>query len=138
MTIRLTPADILGSDGRIARRLEHYESRPQQMEMADAVARAIAGRRHLLVEAGTGVGKSFAYLVPAILAAVGSQNHRADAERAASDEPAKQGPAASASNLGQGSDQDFDLDRINAELSGQGHEPGEEQAKRDLAKDRRS
>ena len=37
--------------------------------MADAVARAIAAKRHLVVEAGTGVGKSFAYLVPAILAA---------------------------------------------------------------------
>jgi ATP-dependent DNA helicase DinG len=37
--------------------------------MAEAVADAIAGRRHLMVEAGTGVGKSFAYLVPAILAA---------------------------------------------------------------------
>jgi ATP-dependent DNA helicase DinG len=37
--------------------------------MADAVADAIANRHHLVVEAGTGVGKSFAYLVPAILAA---------------------------------------------------------------------
>jgi ATP-dependent DNA helicase DinG len=49
--------------------LEHYELRPQQLEMADAVAAAIAGKRHLVVEAGTGVGKSFAYLAPAILAA---------------------------------------------------------------------
>ena len=38
--------------------------------MAHAVARAIEARAHLMVEAGTGVGKSFAYLVPAILAAV--------------------------------------------------------------------
>ena len=37
--------------------------------MADAVRAAIADRSHLLVEAGTGIGKSFAYLVPAILAA---------------------------------------------------------------------
>lgn len=65
----LTPRDILGADGSIARRLPHYELRPQQLEMADAVAAAIAGRRHLCVEAGTGVGKSFAYLAPAILAA---------------------------------------------------------------------
>ena len=64
----LSPADILGPGGRIARRLKHYELRPQQLEMAEAVARAIAERKHLLVEAGTGVGKSFAYLVPAILA----------------------------------------------------------------------
>src|SRR3954452_14512084 len=65
----LTAADILGPDGRIAARLPNYESRPQQLEMADAVARAIAAKRHLVAEAGTGVGKSFAYLVPAILAA---------------------------------------------------------------------
>ncbi len=62
-------ADILGPDGRIAARLANYEQRPQQLEMADAVARAIAAKRHLIAEAGTGVGKSFAYLVPAILAA---------------------------------------------------------------------
>jgi ATP-dependent DNA helicase DinG len=68
----LSPADILGSNGRIASRLERrYEERPEQMQMAEAVANAIRRRRHLVVEAGTGVGKSFAYLVPAILAAVG-------------------------------------------------------------------
>ncbi len=59
-------ADILGPDGLIARRLERYEHRPEQMEMAAAVERAFETGRHLLVEAGTGVGKSFAYLVPAI------------------------------------------------------------------------
>jgi ATP-dependent DNA helicase DinG len=63
---------ILGPDGSIARRLPGYESRPQQLRMAEAVADAIAGQRHLMVEAGTGVGKSFAYLVPAILAATES------------------------------------------------------------------
>ena len=62
-------ASILGPDGAIARRLPHYEARPQQLAMAEAVAGAIAGGRKLMVEAGTGVGKSFAYLVPAILAA---------------------------------------------------------------------
>jgi ATP-dependent DNA helicase DinG len=60
--------DILGPGGRIAARLPHYEHRSQQLEMADAVAQAIAGPHHLIAEAGTGVGKSFAYLVPAILA----------------------------------------------------------------------
>jgi ATP-dependent DNA helicase DinG len=65
----LNVADILGPEGSIARRLQHYELRPQQLAMADAVAAAIANRRHLCVEAGTGVGKSFAYLAPAILAA---------------------------------------------------------------------
>jgi ATP-dependent DNA helicase DinG len=64
----LTPAEILGPTGRIAARLTHYETRPQQLAMADAVAEAIRTRRHLIAEAGTGVGKSFAYLVPAILA----------------------------------------------------------------------
>ncbi|HEV3024848.1 MAG TPA: helicase C-terminal domain-containing protein [Pirellulales bacterium] len=66
----LTPAEILGPEGRIAARLPFYERRPQQLAMAQAVAKAIAGKRHLVVEAGTGVGKSFAYLVPAILATV--------------------------------------------------------------------
>lgn len=66
----LTPADILGTNGRLAQRLPHYEQRPEQVAMAEAVARAIAQKRHLVVEAGTGVGKSFGYLVPAILAAV--------------------------------------------------------------------
>jgi len=64
------PATILGPGGAIARRLPSYESRPEQLAMASAVARAIATPNHLLVEAGTGVGKSFAYLVPAIIAAV--------------------------------------------------------------------
>ncbi|MGH7244157.1 MAG: ATP-dependent DNA helicase [Phycisphaerales bacterium] len=44
-----------------------YEPRSQQVEMAEAVARAMAEKTHLLAEAGTGVGKSFAYLVPAML-----------------------------------------------------------------------
>lgn len=44
-----------------------YEPRGQQVEMAEAVARAMAEKTHLLAEAGTGVGKSFAYLVPAML-----------------------------------------------------------------------
>lgn len=65
----LTAAAILGPGGAIARRLPGYEDRPQQLEMAEAVAEAIACKRHLIAEAGTGVGKSFAYLVPAILAA---------------------------------------------------------------------
>jgi len=46
-----------------------YEPRPQQLRMAEAVAEAMRDREHLAVEAGTGVGKSFAYLAPAIYAA---------------------------------------------------------------------
>ncbi len=57
---------VLGPDGAVARRLQAYEVRPQQLEMAAAVERAFAEGHHLLVEAGTGVGKSFAYLLPSI------------------------------------------------------------------------
>ena len=69
-------ASILGPDGVIARQLPRYEPRVQQLDMADAVAEAIADRRHLMVEAGTGVGKSFAYLVPSILAATANKDCR--------------------------------------------------------------
>ncbi len=63
--------DILGPTGAIARRLgASYEHRPQQLEMAEAVEDAFENKHHLLVEAGTGVGKSFAYLLPAINYAV--------------------------------------------------------------------
>ncbi|HEX7618540.1 MAG TPA: DEAD/DEAH box helicase, partial [Verrucomicrobiae bacterium] len=54
----------------ILSRAKNFEFRPQQQEMAMAVARALQNRGHLAVEAGTGVGKSLAYLVPAILFAV--------------------------------------------------------------------
>lgn len=64
-----TIVDILGRGGAIARRLgERFEERPQQLEMATAVDAALREGKHLLVEAGTGVGKSFAYLLPAIQA----------------------------------------------------------------------
>ncbi|QEG36822.1 ATP-dependent DNA helicase [Bythopirellula goksoeyrii] len=72
-TTPLATEDILGPTGAIARRLSMYERRPQQLEMADAVERAIRNKSHLVVEAGTGVGKSFAYLVPAILAATNDE-----------------------------------------------------------------
>ena len=56
----------LAPDGPVARGLETFELRPQQVEMARAVAAALAEPHHLAVEAGTGVGKTFAYLLPAI------------------------------------------------------------------------
>jgi len=62
----MTVADILGPGGIIAARLTGYEQRPQQLEMAAACERAFDESVHLLVEAGTGIGKSFAYLIPAI------------------------------------------------------------------------
>ena len=66
---RLDVAGILGPGGLIAKAMPGYETRPEQFAMGQAVAEAIASGSHLMVEAGTGVGKSFAYLVPAILAA---------------------------------------------------------------------
>jgi ATP-dependent DNA helicase DinG len=72
----MTPHDILGPGGAVASRMPEFESRPQQLAMADAVADAISGRHHLMVEAGTGVGKSFAYLVPAVLAATANKDCR--------------------------------------------------------------
>jgi ATP-dependent DNA helicase DinG len=61
--------DIFSPTG-ILSRAKNFEFRPQQQEMAMAAARALQNREHLAVEAGTGVGKSLAYLVPAILFAV--------------------------------------------------------------------
>lgn len=65
----LQVADIFSPTGLFSK-ARNFEFRPQQQRMAMAVARCLADRRHLLVEAGTGVGKSFGYLVPAILHAV--------------------------------------------------------------------
>lgn len=62
--------DILGPQGAVAARLPGYEERPEQLELAVAVEQALAENRHLLAEAGTGIGKSFAYLLPAVLHAV--------------------------------------------------------------------
>ncbi|MEO2022287.1 MAG: DEAD/DEAH box helicase, partial [Pirellulaceae bacterium] len=63
----LNAVSILSAGGRISERLQSFELRPQQLKMAEAVQAAISERSHLMVEAGTGVGKSFAYLIPAIL-----------------------------------------------------------------------
>src|SRR6059058_1822861 len=72
----MTTASVLGPGGAIAGHLRGYEPRPEQLAMAEAVADAIASRRHLMVEAGTGVGKSFAYLVPAMQAALADDECR--------------------------------------------------------------
>jgi ATP-dependent DNA helicase DinG len=70
---RLSPLDaeevaaLLEAGGPFARYFPAYEQRSQQIEMLRAVTRALSESRHLLVEAGTGTGKSFAYLVPAAL-----------------------------------------------------------------------
>src|SRR5579859_5777808 len=67
--------EIFSPNGLLSR-ASNFEFRPQQQQMAVAVARALENREHLVVEAGTGVGKSLAYLVPAILFAV-SQSKKA-------------------------------------------------------------
>ncbi len=64
----MTISDILAESGVISRAMgPSYEFRPQQLQMAEAVQKALASRTHLIVEAGTGVGKSLAYLVPLVL-----------------------------------------------------------------------
>jgi ATP-dependent DNA helicase DinG len=60
-------AAVFAAGGPLARALPGYRFRTQQLEMAEAVARAIAERAPLLAEAGTGTGKAFAYVVPALL-----------------------------------------------------------------------
>ena len=59
--------DILGPSGPLSSSLANYEDRPGQLAMAEAVERALARDRVLACEAGTGTGKTLAYLVPAIL-----------------------------------------------------------------------
>jgi ATP-dependent DNA helicase DinG len=59
--------DVLGPSSPLARRLPGYEHRAGQLAMAHAVHEALARDGHLFVEAGTGTGKTLAYLVPAIL-----------------------------------------------------------------------
>jgi ATP-dependent DNA helicase DinG len=57
---------IMGPAGLLSKHFESYEVRHEQIAMAEAVTRAIENERHLVVEAGTGVGKSLAYLIPFI------------------------------------------------------------------------
>ena len=59
-------AEILGPGGPLADTLPGYTTRTQQIGMAEHVASALAAKRQLIVEAGTGTGKTFAYLVPAL------------------------------------------------------------------------
>lgn len=59
--------DIFAADGPLRQALPDYTLRRQQLHMAEEVARALEAREPLVVEAGTGIGKTFAYLVPALL-----------------------------------------------------------------------
>lgn len=67
MTPLIKTIDEIFSESGALSRLKQFEYRPQQQVMATAIADALQSRRHLIVEAPTGVGKSLAYLVPAIL-----------------------------------------------------------------------
>lgn len=71
----LSVQGLLGPAGPIARRLPDFEIRAQQVELATAVETALQTRRHLIAEAGTGTGKSFAYLLPA---AVHADRHQGE------------------------------------------------------------
>ncbi|MFQ5927115.1 MAG: ATP-dependent DNA helicase [Terriglobia bacterium] len=58
--------EFFGPGGLLARCHPHYEFRPGQLEMAEAVEQAFRAKRHLIIEAGTGTGKTLAYLIPAL------------------------------------------------------------------------
>lgn len=58
---------IFGPDGQLAQSLPNFRARSQQLELAEAIGVAIADNAQLVAEAGTGTGKTFAYLVPALL-----------------------------------------------------------------------
>lgn len=58
--------EVFSSNGILARNLADYEYRPFQIQMAEAVRNALSQGSHLIVEAGTGTGKTLAYLIPAI------------------------------------------------------------------------
>ena len=65
--MKFLPNDYFDPGGRLASHLNKYEFRPQQVEMSAAVFDAISKEAKLVVEAGTGTGKTLSYLVPAIL-----------------------------------------------------------------------
>ncbi|MEM5774725.1 MAG: DEAD/DEAH box helicase, partial [Anaerolineaceae bacterium] len=60
-------SSLLEYGGPFSRYFPNYEYRPQQLEMLQTVTKAISENQHLMVEAGTGTGKSYAYLIPASL-----------------------------------------------------------------------
>lgn len=67
MSNDLSIDEVLGEGGLIDRSLDRYEFRPQQLQMANAIAQTIKDRKPLVVEAATGTGKTLAYLTPALL-----------------------------------------------------------------------
>lgn len=67
MSLKIQIQSILGKDGQLSQNTSDYEVRHAQVEMAETVADVIDGGQTLLAEAGTGTGKTFAYLIPALL-----------------------------------------------------------------------
>ena len=63
----LTPAEVLAADGPLAQQIEGFQARSEQQDMAEAVAASLKNGEALICEAGTGTGKTFAYLVPALM-----------------------------------------------------------------------
>src|SRR3989337_826595 len=59
--------EFFGPGGVLEQRLEDYEFRPSQIRMAEAVHRALEKQNHVIIEAGTGTGKTLAYLLPALV-----------------------------------------------------------------------
>lgn len=68
-------ASILSQDGPMAKIFPAFEYRPGQVSMMQAVAQSLNESQHLVVEAGTGIGKSIAYLLPSIFFALGNNTH---------------------------------------------------------------
>src|SRR4029078_6182108 len=59
--------EFIGPGGILEQKLGDYEFRPSQIRMAEAVYQALDGQSHVIIEAGTGTGKTLAYLLPALL-----------------------------------------------------------------------
>ena len=60
-------SQVLGKDGPFVKNSQGFSVRESQQEMAEAIERAITDKQTLIAESGTGTGKTFAYLVPALL-----------------------------------------------------------------------
>ncbi len=63
----ITLKDFFKEDGLVAKNLEQFEYRDSQLEMAQLIDQGLENQKHILVEAGTGTGKSMAYLIPLII-----------------------------------------------------------------------
>lgn len=67
MSLENQVIEFFKSDGILSKKFEDYEFRQSQLDMALEILKTLQDQSHLMIEAPTGVGKSFAYLVPSIL-----------------------------------------------------------------------